>query len=230
MKKVTIISLLCLTLGVCSAWATTGSTNPNDFQDPVDWCSNFGCQGADLGTPQAWTSNGARTGMVGLVSSQNMKNLQQGSDWLGNFNDGMGVLYNGVNSGNNPGGILMSFDNPVFGAGAYIQQEEFGGFTATIQLFDSSFNLLGSFSADGNSDQNVGTALFIGAFDSTADVSYALFDTTGVSDDDFAIGTAILRTQGQTQTPEPGTLLLLGSSVIGAAGVVRRRMSRKEVL
>ena len=226
MKRVTLLFLLCLSLGICSAWAgTTGSTNPNDFQDPVDWCVNYGCNGQQLGTPQTWISAGGSTGLVGLVSSQNMQILQQGVSWNGNFAPGMGLIYNGVDTlGNNPGGILMSFNTPVFGAGAYIQDDPFGAFTATIQLFDSGFNLLGSFSAPGNSDQNPGTALFIGAFDSSADVSYALFDT---NDDNFAIGTARLKTSQQGTTPEPSTLLLVGPSMLGLASVLRRRLSRK---
>ena len=226
MKRITLLFLLCLSLGICSAWAgTTGSTNPNDFQDPVDWCVNYGCNGQQLGTPQAWTSTGGNTGLVGLVSSQNMQILQQGVGWNGNLPSGMGVVYNGVTTlGNTPGGILASFNSPVFGAGAWIQDDPYGLFTATIELFDSSFNLLGTFSAPGNSDTNPADALFIGAYDSTADVSYALFDT---NDDNFGIGTMRLKTSQTGTTPEPSTLVLLGSAVLGVAGTVRRRMARK---
>ena len=234
MTKTILLCLLCLTLGRCNAWASTGSTNPSDFNNPVDWCTNFGCGGGQLGTPQAWSASIApNTGWVGLVSSQNMQNLQQGTSWNGNFANGMGILYNGVNTiGNTPGGILVSFTQPVFGAGAYIQADFFGAFTSSIDLFDARFNPLGSFSAAGSSDTNVGTALFIGAYDSIADVSYALFDTTanGFHDEDFAIGTMRLATIPVTTTPEPSTLLLLGPSILGLAGVVRRRMSRKGVL
>ena len=122
--------------------------------------------------------------------------------------------------------ILVSFDQPVFGAGAYIQDDPFGAFTGIITLYDSSFNFLGTFSAPGNSDTNVGTALFIGAYDSTADVSYALFDT---NDDIFAIGTMRLATVPVTVVPEPSTMLLVAPSMLGLAGIVRRRLTRKEV-
>lgn len=228
MRKVSFLAVLCLALGVCSAWASVGSINPNDFQDPVNWCTNYGCTSDQFGTPQAWTSDGGRTGMVGLVSSQNFQNLVQGVSWNGNFAAGMGLIYNGVLTlGNTPGGILLSFDSPVYGAGAYIQEDFFGPFTGTISLYDSGFILLGTYSHDGVSDSNVGTALFLGAFDATPDVSYALFDT---QDDVFAIGTLKIQTTGQGAVPEPGTLLLVGPSLLGLAGVLRRRMSRKEVL
>ena len=231
MKRLALL-LCCLVLGLGSAWASTGSINPNDFQDPVNWCTNYGCTNGQFGTPQNWISTGGLTGMVGLVSSQNMQNLQQGNSWFGNYSNGMGLIYNGVFTlGNTPGGILLSFNTPVNGAGAYIQANFQTAFTGSIQLYDASFNLLGGYSHAGGSDSNVGTALFLGAFDSTVDVSYALFDTSQASfNEDFSIGTLIIQTTGQSTTPEPSTLLLVGPSLLGLAGVLRRRMSRKEVL
>src|ERR1019366_630486 len=83
MNKLALL-LFCLVLGLGSAWASTGSINANDFQDPVNWCTNYGCNGAQFGTPQNWLSNGGRTGQVGLVSSQNFQNLVQGTSWNGN--------------------------------------------------------------------------------------------------------------------------------------------------
>ena len=235
MRKITLLCLLCLVLGLGSAWANTGSINPNNFTNPVDWCTNYGCVGALLGTPTPWFANVApNTGWVGLISSQNMENRQQGpTSWNGNFSANMGLIYNGVTTlGNTPGGILVSFDQPVFGAGAYIQPDWYGSFTGTITLYDSSFTQLGSsFSHAGVSDTNVGTALFIGAYDGVADVSYAVFDTYGVGgDDNLAIGTLRLATSPVSTVPEPSTLLLVAPSMLGLAGVVRRRISRKEVL
>lgn len=227
MKKLALLFALCLTLGISTAWASVGTTDPTIFQDTIDWCTNYGCQSQQLGTPQFWTSNGGATGMVGLVSSQNMENLVQGSSWNGNFANGMGLIYNGVLTlGNTPGGILLSLDAPAYGFGAYIQNDNYGAFTGIISLYDASFNLLGSYSAAGVSDNNVGTALFIGAYDTSADVSYVLFDTDS---DIFAIGSAKIMTQQYSPVPEPGTLALLVPSALGLAGVIRRRFSAKEV-
>jgi len=231
MKKLSILLLLCLLLGAVSAWASVvGTTDPNIFSDSVVWCTNYTCDSmppTQLGSPQTWLSNNGRTGFLGLVSSQNMEIRQQGLTWDGNFPAQMGVVYNGVFSlGNMPGGILISLDAPSNGAGAWIQDNWLNtAFTATITLYDSGFNLLGAYSAPGYSDTNVGTALFIGAYDSNPDVTYALFDVNdGINAEDFAIGTLRL-----DAVPEPGTLMLLGPSALGLFGILRRRLARKEV-
>ena len=223
MRKLALLCLVCLSLGICS-WASTGTTDPTLFQDSINWCTNYGCQSQELGTPQTWNSDGGATGMVGLVSSQNMQNLVQGVSWNGNFNNGEGLIYNGVFTlGNTPGGILLQLDSPAYGVGAYIQANIFGAFTATISLYDAGFNLLGTYSHDGFSDTNPGTALFIGAYDSIADVSWAVFDVADINgNDDFAIGTTKIMTQ-ITTTPEPASLTLLGSSLLGLAGMLRRK-------
>jgi hypothetical protein len=228
MKKLVLL-LLCVLLGAASAWAgVIGTTDPNLFDDSVLWCTNYACTNpaTQYGSPQTWFSGNANTGMVGLVSSENMEVLQQGLTWGGNFDPGMGIIYNSVLTlGNNPGGILISLGAPQFGVGAYIQDNWLTySYTATISLYDAGFNLLGTYSASGDPFQ----AIFIGAYDSIADVSYALFDVSdGVNAEDFAIGTLKLQT-GTPQVPEPGTLMLLGPSALGLFGVLRR-LSRKEV-
>jgi hypothetical protein len=229
-KRATLLSLLCIALSLCASASVTGSTDPNQFQDPVDWCANFGCGGTpfSLPSPSSFISAGGITGAVGNVGTlQPFVVYQQGTSWSGNFLDGMGVVYNGVSDlGNTPADIAATFDVGVFGAGAYIQAEHFGPFTATVTLFDSNFQPLGSFSAQGDSE-GTGAALFIGAFDSTADVYAIQFNVVDLDgNDDFGIGTLKLQT-GQVGVPEPGTLMLLGPSALGLFGVIRRRMNRK---
>ena len=210
-----------------TAWASLGSTNPNQFIDPVNWCQ-FGCAGAALMTPQPWISLGGNTGLVGNTNAMNWQNLQQGVGWNGNFPAGMGVVYNGVLTiGTAPTSIGIYLDQPVNGIGAWIQATWFGPFTASITLLDSNLNPFFVYNAAGNSQPNPGTGLFIGAYDSSYDIWGAIFNTTanGFHDQDFGIGTLKLNA-----VPEPSTLLLVGPSLLGLAGVLRRRLSRKEVL
>lgn len=222
MKKLALL-LCCLVLGLGSGWAgVNGTTNPALFNDYVDWCVQYGCFSGQFATPQPWTSQSGITGNVGLVGTfQGFYNLQQGTSWNGNFPNGMGLIYNGALFGNTPTGIAATFDMGVHGAGAWIQSDYYGPFTATIELFDVNYLSLGTFSMAGVADGNPGTALFIGGFDASglADVWAAQFtvvDQFGI--DDAAIGTLKLGT-----TPEPSSLLLFGSSALGLAGYIRRR-------
>ena len=232
MKKAALLFLLCITLGaVCASAGIIGTTNPNQFNDVVDWCVQFNnCANTPFiePSPSPFTSAGNVTGLVGNVGTQQPFEVrQQGVSWNGNFPANMGILYNGVQSLNNtPADMAALFNVGVYGAGAYIQPPNFGAFTATITLFDANYQPLGSFSAQGDSNNNQGTALFIGAYDSSADVFAAQFSVKDINGiDDFAIGTLKLNTNGVV--PEPGTLLLIAPSALGLAGVVRRRMNRK---
>lgn len=215
MKKLVLL-LCCLVLGLGSGWAgVSGTTNPALFNDYVNWCQ-FGCTGAQFATPQTFVSNLGNTGSVGLVGTlQGFYNLQQSVSWGGGFPPYMGLVYNGAFFGNTPTGIAATFDAGVLGAGAWIQDNYLGyAYTATIQLFDSSYLSLGTYSVA----VAPGTAIFIGAFGS-APVWAAQFDIYDGVTEDFAIGQ--LRT---STVPEPSSLLLLGSSALGLAGYIRRRI------
>jgi len=229
-KRATLLFLLCIALGVTYASASIiGSTDANQFQDPVDWCVQYNnCAGSPFlePSPSAFTSAGNIAGLVGLVGTQQPFEVrQQGVSWVGNFPGSMGVVYNAVSTQNNtPADIAATFGVGVYGAGAYIQAEHFGAFTATVTLFDVNYQSLGSFTATGDSE-TTGTALFIGAYDSNPDVYAIQFSVKDINgQDDFAIGQLGLATSA---VPEPGTLLLLGPSTLGLVGVIRRRINRK---
>jgi hypothetical protein len=238
-----------------SSWAgVVGPVLPAGFSDSVDWCQ-FGCATAtnswlSLGASQTWLSAGGYTGSIALANAYPDGNLQlavQDLNWAGNFASGMGLIYNNACCGSTPDEMLVAFDQAQFGAGVYIQANYPGDFTATVSLFDQSYQLLGSYSANGTSDQTAGNALFIGA-NSTGPVWFAQFSAIGTggagAEPDFAIGTMLLNSaasctgdgssddsggdscaSSDDNIPEPASLLLMSPALLGLVAFTRRRAS-----
>jgi hypothetical protein len=169
--------------------------------------------------------------MVGLDGTgQGFYNLQQDVTWFGGFQSGMGLVYNGAGFGNTPTGIVVTFDGGNYGAGAYIQTDWAGLFTATETLYDSSFQVIGTYTTTGISNYNdPGTTLFIGMLDSNPEVFAAEFWATSnqTGYPSFAIGTLGIRTTPYAPgIPEPVTFLLLGPALVGM-GMLKRRLAHR---
>jgi PEP-CTERM motif len=155
-----------------------------------------------------------------------------GCTWNGNFAPGATVLFT-----NDPGQgpLELSFSQGVAGIGFQIQPDNFdANFVAEIQAFNGSTPLDPAFFRFGASNsQNDNTAEFLGIEDLTAPnitsfkVTTFLCSAPGVCqtpEPSFAINEVLLQTEPVTPTPEPGSLFLVGSGLLGALGFLRRRL------
>ena len=69
----------------------------------------------------------------------------QGNGWSGNFALGDALLWTqGL-----VGPMVIEFDQPVVGAGAQIQVNAIGAFTATLNVYGTSNTLIDSFTVNG---------------------------------------------------------------------------------
>ena len=129
------------------------------------------------------------------------------------YSDGAGV-------GAVPGPIRITFGQDFAGAGAQIQSNDFGTFTATLSVYDALNNLLGTVTVNGSNNGNGdGSAAYIGF----------LNDLTNVRSIEFSGGPGVaINTVGLSATPvpEPSTLVLTGLGVALARLARRRRRLR----
>lgn len=216
------LSTIVLAIGLMSGAAQASVSLVTDAallgaDDQISW-SQLGSSGTTFGSPVLVLSDG---GLSTTVSSAGgvFERRDQGGSWSGNFQAGEALLWNQSVGPD----FTLTFASPIQGAGARIQANYYGAFTARISASDGS--LLGSFTHDGNSNGNPGEAIFIGLHSTQADIASITFtlDSANGNPNDFAIGTVLLDTTATAPVPEPETyaLMLAGLGVLGA--VARRR-------
>ncbi len=142
-----------------------------------------------------------------------------------NFASGDFVLFTGLLPGQfpspgNPGPITISFDTPVAGAGAQIAVDDTTQFIASIAAFDSSHQLLGTFSVPGTSSLALdNSAIFLGVLSDTPNISQVVFSSS-ISDRALGINTLSINS---TAVPEPGSVLALSLAGVGLLAARKRK-------
>jgi hypothetical protein len=209
--------------GTARADTILGFTNRTTFggNDSANW-NQLGASGATIPNPFSANSSGGLhiTGSFAVAGGTGQV-LVQGTSFFGNFANG-DFLISTTTNGNGP--LTLAFNQGIIGAGAQIQEDFFGAFTAQLQAFNGS-TLLGSFSEAGTSN-NAGdnSAIFIGLKDlSGANITSLVFSVPTCAIPtctDFDINRLSLDTR---RVFEPGSFFLL-SSALAFLLVMRRRL------
>lgn len=219
MKLFLLFPVVCLS-GASGAWASsfTPSTNPGDFAFQVGWCSIAGtnCTASDP-TPTSWTETvSGLGGQAGLFYDTQPFDVSPDPH-------GMGVINSYYTSADTTvlDDVAATFNGPVLGAGAYIESVSAGDVFASVFLFNAVYNTLIGYTWEVNFTAP-NQVIFIGANDSIAEVSGVIFDVADASNNiqPFQVGTLGFN------TPEPGSMALMGTALLGLAGLLRKRVRK----
>jgi hypothetical protein len=210
-----------------TTYGTRADQNPTDI---IDW-GQLAPPGTLYASPQSVLTFNGITDTVANINGTNFISAQEGTNWGGNFDYGESLIWTGnpnfVTAG--PGPLLITLGSLVGSFGFSIQADLYGAFTTTVQALDCSSNPLFSqtFSGVSNGLEN-GSALFVGMGDTTGvNICQIQISTDSGNPsyiNDFAIDDVSFT--DTVATPEPASLFLVGSALLGMAGV-RRRKSRK---
>lgn len=209
---VTVFVLVALTLTQADTIVTTRPTNGTDS---VDW-SQLGPSFTPINNPFSFTTANSVSGTGTFAGGGQGQVRQEGNGWAGNFTPGDFLVWT-----NSPGQgpLTLTFSQGYSQVGAQIAADFFGNFVA--QICDNGNGQCFTESGVANSN-NDGSAIYLGiAGTNITSITYSLLSCSNDCAD-FAINQMTLG-GGTTTVPEPGSLLLMGSGLLGLVGAARRR-------
>ena len=143
------VLVILVTVAGCLTWATPaqagfGLITTRSGTDTIFW-GQLGIEFATVSSPSTVTSIGGVAGVV--ANNGTVQRRNQSSNWNGNFAAGDQLLFQTTSGA----AIEVSTTPAMVLAGAQIQENIFGAFSAQVEALDSGGSVLATFATSGTS-------------------------------------------------------------------------------
>jgi len=188
--------------------------------DNVNWLTTLGPEFTQVNNPFTVNSTGGVSVTGSQAVASNFERRDQSSGWSGNFAPGAHLIWT---FGSN-GPLTLDFSNTstITAAGAQIQANNFGTFTAQIEALAANGTVLASFTENGNSTSTAdNSAIFIGiqatGGDSFDKIRFSIAPPNQAQD--FAIGQLNFQVSAPlSAVPAPAGVVLFAIGLTGLGG------------
>ena len=214
-------------------YATRAQQNPTDFIDWTQLGPDVTISQMGIPSPSPVVTSLGHSAMVGNTNGGDFLRVDAGLGWINShFALGESLVWTGNSQIVGSGGPLkIALASPAGSVGFGIEPNSFGPFTVRVDLYDVSSNPIGSVSFSANeticgSNCFQGDEFFVGIGDTTG-VNIGAIVINSDTGDPFFADDLTIDNPGftyTTATPEPCTLVLMGTAVVGLTRGRRRKM------
>lgn len=211
-----VLTLVAAGAAWCDTISTVSSPSGQKANDSINW-NQIGSDQIVVGASFSVQTAGNSSVGVSMPAPNSIASVVCNASpcsWTGaGFTAGDTLLWTSDTANGGTGPLGLTFGSPIWGAGAFIQSDAPGTFTANATAYNAQGTALGTASIVSS-----GNAVYVGLLDATAaNVKAVVFSVTNCSNGcnpaDFGIDSVLLTVA--TGPPPPAAQLSTGSLVFG---------------